>query len=568
MGKVSIHGSEYAVGKVFSDEFAFHIPLYQRPYSWTNEHVGELLDDLLTFIQNEGNIDTLEMNPYFLGSIVLIKGEEPDSQIVDGQQRLVTMTILLSALRQLIGSGDAKSITKFIYEEGNSMTGTPDRYRLTMREKDASFFQEYIQDNGGILKLHEVNPDILSETKKNIMDNAIYILSILENLPEYECTKLAKFLINRCFLVVVTTPDFDSAYRIFSILNDRGLDLSHTDILKADIIGKIPFDQQESYAEKWDITEEMLGREIFQELFAHIRMIYRKGRSKDTILKEIRQYIKPDSNPQNFINNVLEPYANSFYSIKYNNYLDINRLRENTNQKKIGYMLSWLNRIDNSDWLPPAILFHSLNRNKPDQLIRFFSDLERLAAGLMIQRMNINKRIERYGRLLTAIQNEDSLYSNDSPLQLTPQERRSIRNTLNREDFYLLKNVPRYVLLRLDGAMSEGTATYDEPIVTVEHVLPQNPPENSAWNEWFPTPKDHSKYVNRLGNLVLLSRKKNSSANNYDFSKKKEKYFATSGGISPFVLTMKVLDLESWTPNIIDSRQEEMLKVAKTLWRL
>lgn len=568
MSKISIHGSEYNIGKVFSNEFSFEIPLYQRPYSWTTEHVGELLDDLMNFIRNNGNIDVLEMNPYFLGSVVLIKGDEPRSQIVDGQQRLISLIILLSALRQLVQSDDAKAITEFIHQEGNRMMGTPDHYRLTLREKDAKFFQEYIQDEMGITKLCNINPDNLSETRKNIFENASFLLSQLKELQESERTVLAKFILNRCYLVVVTTPDFNSAYRIFSILNDRGLDLSHADILKADIIGKIPNNQQDLYAEKWDNVEEMLGRDIFQDLFAHIRMIYRKSRSKDTILNEVRQYVKPDNKPQYFINNVLIPYSDAFYKIKYEKFTSNSHGKDRNVSKKINCLLSWLNRIDNFDWVPPSVLYVSFNDDKQDQLIRFFMDLERLAAVLMIQRYNINKRIDRYGKILSAIEQDESLYKNDSPLQLTPQERREILKILNSDDIYSYKNVSRYVLLRLDSEISEGTAIYDYPVITVEHVLPQNPPPDSLWNEWFPTPKDHRKYVNCLGNLVLLSRKKNSSANNYDFEKKKRKYFANDSGISPFVITMKVLDEQVWTPEVIESRKSELVKIAKSMWRL
>lgn len=67
-------------------------------------------------------------------------------------------------------------------------------------------------------------------------------------------------------------------------------------------------------------------------------------------------------------------------------------------------LFGWLNRIDNFDWVPSAILYLSHNRNNPDTLEHFFTDLERLAAGLMIQRYNINERIDRFSRLLTAIE--------------------------------------------------------------------------------------------------------------------------------------------------------------------
>ena len=87
----------------------------------------------------------------------------------------------------------------------------------------------------------------------------------------------------------MSTPDLESAYRIFSVLNDRGLNLSHTDILKAEIIGQIsPDQQQEEYTRKWQDIEENLGREAFEDLFAYIRMIYRKVKLRDTVLREFR----------------------------------------------------------------------------------------------------------------------------------------------------------------------------------------------------------------------------------------------------------------------------------------
>jgi uncharacterized protein with ParB-like and HNH nuclease domain len=96
MSRMSIRGSEYPVKKIFSDDFVFTIPLYQRPYSWTTEQSEEMLQDLLRAMEGpEETID--ELAPYFLGSIVLIKGDEADSQVIDGQQRLTTLTMLLSA---------------------------------------------------------------------------------------------------------------------------------------------------------------------------------------------------------------------------------------------------------------------------------------------------------------------------------------------------------------------------------------------------------------------------------------------------------------------------------------
>ena len=125
----------------------------------------------------------------------------------------------------------------------------------------------------------------------------------------------------RCYLVIVHTPDFDSAYKIFSVLNDRGLDLSITDILKADVIGKLSQykEQEEKYTRKWEYLEELLGRKDFTELFSHIRMIYAHKKLESSVLKSFREIVlKPAENKDScyLIDNVIEPYAKALENIK------------------------------------------------------------------------------------------------------------------------------------------------------------------------------------------------------------------------------------------------------------
>ena len=120
---VTIHATERALFKILCNDFVFSIPPYQRPYAWSEE-AKELLTDILAFLGTEqGPIN--DVNPYFLGSLVLIKTEEtPEADVVDGQQRLTTLTILLSVLRTLITTQYASEITAYIYERGNVIVGS------------------------------------------------------------------------------------------------------------------------------------------------------------------------------------------------------------------------------------------------------------------------------------------------------------------------------------------------------------------------------------------------------------------------------------------------------------
>ena len=275
---VMIHATEKPLFRIFSNDFVFLIPPYQRPYAWTRDQASELLTDLLAFLgQTSQAVE--EVNPYFLGSVVLIKCEESaKAEIVDGQQRLTTLTILLAVLRTLVQPQYAADLTKYIYEKGDLIVGTPNRYRIRLRERDEEFFRRYIQDEKGIGSLLKLDSAQLPDSHKNILSNAKYFVESLENLQQDQRIRLMQYLMRRCYLVVVTTPDLDSAYRIFSVLNARGLDLRLTDLLKAEIIGAIPVEQQEKYTKIWEDEEEELGRDTFQELFAHIRMIYRKAK--------------------------------------------------------------------------------------------------------------------------------------------------------------------------------------------------------------------------------------------------------------------------------------------------
>lgn len=562
MSAMKIHGSEYTINKVFSDDFAFEIPHYQRPYSWSIEHASELLSDLLATLGTD-DAPIEETPPYFLGCIVLIKPDGTvDSKVVDGQQRLTTLTILMAALREAIEDKSAAGdLTQFLYAKGNKMLKTSDRYRLLVRDRDRDFFQKYVQQDGGLQRLMKVDPKQLESTSQlNTWGNGVFLLDRAKKLPEATRQRLAMFLLNRCVLVVVSSPDLDSAYRIFSILNNRGLDLSHTDILKAEIIGNLPEAESEEYSEKWEDAENDLGVEDFKELFAHIRMIYRKQKMRETVLKEFREFVIPTHKAAALIDEVIILFSQAFAEIKRANYESTSKAEE------INGLFGWLNQIDNFDWMPPAIRFLTDHHDEPAALLKFFTHLERLAAVMMVLRVDITKRIERYGKLLTWMSSKDP-YGTDSPLLLTDDERTRALTALN-GPIYTLKSVPNYVLLRLDGLLSEGEASYAHKIISIEHVLPQTPEEDSDWAMSFPDDEEREAWVHRLGNLVLLSRKKNSSARNYDFEKKKTKYFTTGGKASPFALTSQVIHEEEWTPEVLEARQKDLLGKLKKLWWL
>lgn len=552
---------EQSLSKIFSDDYVFQIPGYQRPYAWTTEQARELFEDLNGFMLGYGGA-VEDMPPYFLGSIVLIKGEaNPSADVVDGQQRLTTLTILLAAIRASVTGKQAEEVTPLLYERGSAIRGTKDRFRLTLRERDRDFFQRYVQREDGFADLLRLK-DCVPDSQANIRANAQLFAERLEKLPEAERLHLAQFIVTRCYLVVVATPDLDSAYRIFSVLNSRGLDLSATDILKAQVIGGIPDPHKDAYTKKWEDAEEDLTRDIFGDLFSHIRMVYRKSKPKGTLLKEFNDHVVELKQPIRFIDDVLLPMARAYEEI-------LDAAYESTAYaEQVNEHLRWLNRLEFSDWVPSALAFTARFRQKPDEMQAFFRDLERLAYAMLVTKFGINERIERFSRLTQHIESGGDLFGDKSPLQLSPFEQFAVYSKLDGPVYETLAARARSaLLLRLDALLSGGGATYEYDTVTVEHVLPQNPPANSKWMEWFPELKDRLLWVHRLGNLALLTRKKNSAASNYDFDTKKQAYFSRKG-ISPFVMTTQVLDKPEWSLNVVEVRQKKLLAVFEDHWRL
>ena len=554
-----IKAAEKNLVAVFGDQYLFHIPLYQRPYAWTTEQVDELLDDLLDAMKRDST------GPYFLGSIVLIKKEkEPSSAVVDGQQRLTTLTMILCVLRSLAHTNDEKvELDEFIRQRGSSIKGTRDQFRLCLRDRDQPFFEHYVQTSENIDQLDGTNRSGLTDIQRRIVDNMDRIVRALKPLPDEERTNLATFIVRHCYLVVVTATDRDSAYRIFSVMNDRGLDLSPTDILKAETIGGIQEEEQALYGEEWESIEERLGRDNFRDLFTHIRMIHLKTKMRQTLQADFSKHILTRSTGQEFIKGTLIPYARVYETVRYASY------ESTLYAEEVNKYLGFMTRIDNSDWIPPAMAFFYRNSRDYKRVATFTKDLERLAYGLFIVRANVNGRIKRYAQVLNAIESGTDLSLPDSPLQLRDSEKEFILQRLNGDIYRWVPIARRVLLLRLDSlvAESESGATYDRKIVTVEHVLPQNPMENSEWTEWFPDEEKRCEWTHRLANLVILSRRKNSRASNWDFQRKKTLYFQRNG-VSVYPLTTQVVNESEWTPRVLERRQKVLVSRLAREWRL
>ena len=134
--------------------------------------------------------------------------------------------------------------------------------------------------------------------------------------------------------------------------------------------------------------------------------------------------------------------------------------------------------------------------------------------------------------------------------------------------YTMVANKRNYLILRLDSFVSDGAAKYDSKILTIEHVLPQTIKPGSEWDKLWPDELERAQWLHKIGNLLPLTKRHNSEAQNYDFSVKKDKYFKGKSGTTTYALTTQVLSFQEWTPEIVEQRQKELISKYTECWNL
>jgi uncharacterized protein with ParB-like and HNH nuclease domain len=292
---------------LFSDKKSdFLIPDYQRPYAWEETQCQTLWDDIFAFAFPDNNCDKFDSNEeYFLGSIVTFENENNKKEVIDGQQRLTTLMLLLRAFYAKFGNMQdekSKSTQKRIsqclwktneFGEANLNVLKIDSEVATDNDKD-----EFLD----ILKTGNVNKDQKSNYAKNYRFFQEKIDAFLNEYPSYFAYLPARILGN-CILLPVDAESQDTALRIFSTLNDRGLPLSDADIFKAQFYKYYSAKgTKESFIEQWKELEEVCGK-IFRplngtpmdELFTrYMYFIRSKQGNKSSTTEALRKFYEKD----------------------------------------------------------------------------------------------------------------------------------------------------------------------------------------------------------------------------------------------------------------------------------
>ena len=153
-------------------------------------------------------------------------------------------------------------------------------------------------------------------------------------------------------------------------------------------------------------------------------------------------------------------------------------------------------------------------------------------------------------------------------MELTAAEKAKMLDVIGSDIYLLTARRRNYLILRLDSFLGDGAASYDIGLLTIEHVLPQTVDAESDWATSWADEVLRKQWVHRLANLVPLTQKRNSQAQNYDFPRKKSAYFGGKHGVSSYALTTQVLKTNEWTPAVVERRQLDLLELLSNRWDL
>jgi len=574
-----IKAESYLLKDIFSDKFLFHIPLFQRSFSWSEEHFEKIFTDIY-----ESMVESKGSGIYFLGSMVLVNEKDNLHQVIDGQQRLVSLLALIAVARDIVKDEDYKrDLQNLLYQKEKPLLKQPKAERLKPWEELEPYFSNYIYVEGGTKKF-------IQDYKGKLKDEDDPVYHLYEAVKKFHdlfaehfsrlggeesLYDFIEYLLNNVYVVGIRTSNLSSAIRLFNVLNTRGLPLSSTDIIKGINLEAIQDKTlKDKYAREWIELERELGREGLENLISHIRTIFAKDKQRVSLHEEyekLHEEKKIEKGEKFFklIKECAEIYEKRILRPEIDK---CDPKRRNRFCLLINLMREYL---PFSEWAPPLLAF--CKKFGTTNLPEFIVQLERKTFIEWIAGFTTSERITSFSRVIQMIDDNHNpidvtfkmLSYKPPPTQKTryidfnnaSELQRIIEPVLDSEQFYKLKGgkLAKYTLLRLDLelwdlAVFQG---YSGPI-TVEHVLPVNPPENSEWTKKFDE-DSRKKWTNKLGNLVLLSGSKNSSAGTLDFNKKVEVYIKKQ--CSPFRLTQKLVEeFQDWTIDNLQRRHKELIE--------
>ncbi len=549
------------------DEAYYKIPIYQRPYQWTEENCEELLNDLFENYEDHGEDD------YFCGSLVFIQSDEGNKtyDIVDGQQRLSTFILLAKVLATLYSERLDPKIQEYLQESWSDRHedgGKKKRKRLDFdlvgsnAKKDfqdaLDFFDDLDASKGK------------NSYKNSYLKNAICLKNYLEKKEIEDINGFIRWLYLRVNFITITCSDTDMALRIFNVLNARGLPLHATDIFKGELLKKLTEEkEQEELATRWEnLRQKCLDNGFAMEtLFSqHLTYLNPVTSKEKTKIRLNTQFDELQKSPLEYLD-VVEDF--------YNAYVEVLEM-----QDLYAHLLSYL---EDNYWraILCASILHDYSESKMEYLKKL---LVKFYYQHWVAKKPKDQRVQTCCNIIKALKEKESIddiisiaRNNLNEYSVTQDFKKNLRDDHLYEKY---KKSPgnsslKPILILVEYFMSDDPKP--KRIQTndfhVEHILPQNPDPSSQWAKDF-SEEERERYTHSLANLTLLGGKKNTKASNLDFKDKKKIYMGEEISLSkkrPFrVMTCYKMTIDiahhytEWTPKSLEKREKDLMSIIES----
>ncbi|MGB2740712.1 MAG: DUF262 domain-containing HNH endonuclease family protein [Cognaticolwellia sp.] len=545
-------------GGIIKGDNKFKVPLYQRDYSWNKTHWNDLWLDIDANRQNDSK--------HYMGSVVLVSRHKKQYDIIDGQQRLTTLTILVLAVvdtlkdlvkREIDIENNEKRIdlliTDFIGKK--SLSSLNYENKIELNESNNPFFSTYLTNFRkpinikSAIKSNKLLFECFNYYKELIKEE------VFKNDDVSSLISFVEYISDSLLFIQITATDDLSAYLIFETLNDRGLDLSVTDLLKNYLFSIVDESDKSHVKNIWDVTINHVSYSGFPKFLRHYWMMQNGLIQEKELFKTVKRYINTPKTAFELLNSMSE------VSEVYAALSDANhQLWEG--DEKVKKHIRELNLFNVTQCYPLLInAYLYLDHDDWIGTLRICSVIS--FRYMLISGLNPNALESKYNDACKAInagtvKSAREIFNLLQPLYVNDEDfernfySKSIRTKRSAK-------LARYIVYSIENHLSDHVLDFEFDNGSLEHVLPENPSEE--WSNDFPTDIEES-FIYRLGNFTLLEPDKNRIIGNKDFDTKSEVYKT-----SRYELT-KRFGYQKWNQDNLNARQKYLAKQAKAIWHL
>ena len=566
MANLNFNTTNETFRKLLGNGLRYKIPPFQRDYSWSVDEWDDLWQDIIGLLEEESE------EAHYMGYLVLQSNDNKKFDIIDGQQRITTISVMilasLSVLNGIADEGiDSDDNKKRVENLRSSYIGYVNPVSLVSESKlqlnrhNNRFYQTYLVPL-------ENPPQRGLNASEHLLRKAFFWfgdkIASYANKDGIKVAQLIDSIVDKLFFTVITVTDELNAFKVFETLNARGVRLSATDLLKnylfAIISNSTTHDTElKALEEQWERIVGELGSESFPEFLRIYWNSKNKLVRKSDLFKTIRKIITSREEAFSLIRSL--DASSSIYAALRNP----NDSLWNQDERSCLQQLQMFNVRQ-----PLSMLMSSYGKFGEGNREIFTKILRSIVVVSfrynVICNMQAHEQERIYNEIAHKLSNEEitskediyeilkKVYPDDATFKASFADK-EFKTTNSRN-----KKVVRFILFAIEKQKSGQDFDFESSTYSLEHILPENP--SDEWN--YIVDQIHERFVYRLGNMILLEKTTNRDIANKGYDTKKEAYKKSS-----FLTTNNIpAHYNEWDENKITSRQKQMANIANGIWNI